>query len=85
MLPILEREKPNLQWLKFTMVNTEMVSSNDNTARGFLPVAVGGLAAGQDALSSNVLKNNNSPYLCVNSEPIPKTIRHLIFYKSHSC
>ena len=60
MLPILVRGKPNLQWLKFTMVTTEMVSSADKTARGFLPVTGGGLAAGQDALSSNVLKTNNS-------------------------
>ena len=56
-LPILVRGKPNLQWLKFTMVTTEMVSSADNTARGFLPVTEGSLAAGQDALSSQVLKN----------------------------
>ena len=55
-LPTLERENPNLQWLKFTMVTTEMVSSADNTARGFLPMTGGGLAAGQDALSSKVLK-----------------------------
>ena len=54
-LPILVRGKPNLQWLKFTMVTTEMVSSADNTARGFLSVTGGGLAAGQDATSSNVL------------------------------
>jgi len=56
-LPTLERGKPNLQWLKFIMVTTEMVSSTDNTARGFLPVTEGSLAAGQDAISSQVLKN----------------------------
>ena len=56
-LPTLERGKPNLQWLKFTMVTTEMVSSADDTARGFLPVTEGGLAAGQDARSSQVFKN----------------------------
>jgi len=54
-LPILVREKPNLQWLKFTMVNTEMVSSAGNTARSFLSVTGGGLSAGQDNTSSNVL------------------------------
>ena len=53
------RGKPNLQWLKFTMVTTEMVSSADNTARGFLPVTGGGLAAGQDASSINVLREKN--------------------------
>ena len=51
------RVKPNLQWLKFTMVTTEMVSSADNTARGFLPMTGGGLAAGQDA---KVLKSKYS-------------------------
>ena len=56
-LPTLERRKPNLQWLKFTMVTTEMVSSAENTARGFLPVTEGGLAAGQGVISSQVLKN----------------------------
>ena len=55
-MPILVRVKPNLQWLKFTMVTTEMVSSADNTARGFLPMTGGGLAAGLDAFSSKVLK-----------------------------
>ena len=33
-----------------------MVSSADNTARGFLPMTGGGLAAGLDAFSSKVLK-----------------------------
>ena len=47
------RGKPNFQWLKFTMVTTEMVSSTSNTARGFL--SGGGLAAGPVATSSNVL------------------------------
>ena len=42
------------------MVTTEMVSSTDNNARGFLPVTRGDLAAGKDVLSSQVLKNNNS-------------------------
>ena len=50
-MPILVRGKLNLQWLKFIMVTTEMVSSTDNTARGFLPVTEEGLAAGQDAKS----------------------------------
>ena len=46
-----------MQWLKFRMVTTEMVSSADNTARGFLPVTEGSLAAGQDAISSQVFEN----------------------------
>ena len=62
-MPILVRGKPNLQWLKFTMVTTEMVSSADNTARGFLPVTGGGLAAGQDAFSSKILKSKYSSKL----------------------
>ena len=52
------RVKPNLQWLKFTMVTTEMVSSADNTARVFLPMTGGGLSAGLDAFSSKVLQPN---------------------------
>ena len=44
------------------MVTTEMVSSADNTASGFLPVTEGGLAAGQDAISSQVLKTLSHPF-----------------------
>ena len=43
-----------MQWLKFTMVTTEMVSSADDIARGFL--SGGGLAAGLVAISSKSLK-----------------------------
>ena len=60
MLSTLERGKPNLQWIKCTMVTTEMVSSADNNAMVFLPVTEGSLAAGQDAIFSQVLKNINS-------------------------
>ena len=56
-LPILVGGKLNLQWLKFTMVTTEMVSSTSNTARGFLPG--GGLVAGSVATSSKILNNIN--------------------------
>ena len=62
-MPILVRVKPNLQWLKFTMVTTEMVSSADNTARGFLPMTGGGLAAGLDAFSSKVLKTKYESFI----------------------
>ena len=58
------RVKPNLQWLKFTMVTTEMVSSADDIARGFL--SGGGLAAGLDAFSSKNLKPKNESF-CFNN------------------
>ena len=58
------RVKPNLQWLKFTMVTTEMVSSADDIARGFLSMTGGGLAAGLDAFSSKVLKTKNESEQC---------------------
>ena len=47
-----------MQWLKFTMVTTEMVSSADDIARGFL--SGGGLAAGLGAISSKSLKPKNN-------------------------
>ena len=50
-----------MQWLKFTMVTTELVSSADKTAMGFLSVKKNSLAAGEDAIGRTVFKTKNPP------------------------
>ena len=80
--------KPNVQWLKFIMVTTEMVSSADDIARGFLSMTGGGLAAGLDAFSSKVLKTKNESgeeflfsYHFVSNSKFITFITYYIMYK----
>ena len=70
-----------MQWLKFTMVTTEMISSADNTARGFISVKKNSLDAGQDVIGSKVFKITKNQSVSILGGDSPATLSESVVSK----